>query len=324
MEGDLPCCSKDRGDAAMISYGTSQFVLASGDKKIAEELWPLIEWSIAYCNANLNGHGVVLSDTDEMEGRILTGDANLATSSLYYGGLINAARVAEMLNKKPGVEKDLLHKAKRLEAAIDNYFGTTIDGIETYRYFDGHQTFRHWICLPLVMGIQTRKEGTLNALFDKLWADNGILVEPGDNVFWDRGTLYAFRGAFKAGAGDRALNRLLSYSRSRLLGKRVPYAVEAYPEYGMRHLSAESALYCRIFTEGILGVEPLGQNRFKITPQIPNSWNELSLTSCKIMKMDLSFYIVNKNNNLHMKISDNDRVIWDGYIDIGESLEIDL
>jgi len=324
MEGDLPCCSKDRGDAAMISYGTSQFVLASGDKKIAEDLWPLIEWSIEYCNGNLNEHGVVISDTDEMEGRIPTGDANLATSSLYYGGLINAVKVARMLNKKPGVEKDLLHKAKRLEAAIDNYFGTTIDGIETYRYFDGHQTFRHWICLPLVMGIQTRKEGTLNALFDKLWADNGILVEPGDNVFWDRGTLYAFRGAFKAGAGDRALNRLLSYSRSRLLGKRVPYAVEAYPEYGMRHLSAESALYCRIFTEGILGVEPLGQNRFKITPQIPNSWNELSLTSCKIMKMDLSFYIVNKNNNLHMKISDNDRVIWDGYIDIGESLEIDL
>lgn len=324
MEGDLPCCSKDRGDAAMISYGTSQFVLASGDKKIAEELWPLIEWSIAYCNANLNGHGVVLSDTDEMEGRIPTGDANLATSSLYYGGLINAARVAEMLNKKPGVEKDLLHKAKRLEAAIDNYFGTTIDGIETYRYFDGHQTFRHWICLPLVMGIQTRKEGTLNALFDKLWADNGILVEPGDNVFWDRGTLYAFRGAFKAGAADRALNRLLSYSYSRLLGKRVPYAVEAYPEYGMRHLSAESALYCRIFTEGMLGVEPLGQNRFKITPQIPGSWNELSLTSCKILNRDLNFFIVKKNNNIHLTVSDKARIIWNGYIDIGKSLEIDL
>lgn len=324
MEGDLPCCSKDRGDAAMISYGTSQFVLASGDKKIAEDLWPLIGWNIEYCNRNLNEHGVVISDTDEMEGRIPTGDANLAASSLYYGGLINAARVAEMLDKSPDIINDLLSKAQKLEKAIDHYFGATIDGIMTYRYFEGHQIFRHWICLPLVMGIQTRKEGTLNALFDKLWADNGILVEPGDNVFWDRGTLYAFRGAFKAGAGDRALNRLLSYSRSRLLGRRVPYAVEAYPEYGMRHLSAESALYCRIFTEGILGVEPLGQNRFKITPQIPNSWNELSLTSCKILNRDLSFFIVNKNNNIHMTVSDNDRMVWDGYIHIGESFEIEL
>lgn len=322
MEGDLPCCSKDRGDAAMISYGTSQFVLASGDKKIAKDLWPLIEWSIEYCNDNLNEHGVVMSDTDEMEGRFPTGDANLATSSLYYGGLVNAARVAQMLDKSPDIINDLHRKAQKLEDAIENYFGATIEGIETYRYFEGHQTFRHWICLPLVMGIQTRKEGTLDALFDKLWADNGILVEPGDNVFWDRGTLYAFRGAFKAGAADRALDRLLSYSRSRLLGKRVPYAVEAYPEYGMRHLSAESALYCRIFTEGILGIEPLGQDRFKITPQIPDSWNELSLTSCKILNRDLDFFIVKKNNNIHLAVSDKDRIIWDGYINFGKSKTI--
>lgn len=322
MEGDLPCCSKDRGDAAMISYGTSQFVLASGDKKIAKDLWPLIEWSIEYCNDNLNEHGVVMSDTDEMEGRFPTGDANLATSSLYYGGLVNAARVAQMLDKSPDIINDLHRKAQKLEDAIENYFGATIEGIETYRYFEGHQTFRHWICLPLVMGIQTRKEGTLDALFDKLWADNGILVEPGDNVFWDRGTLYAFRGAFKAGAVDRALDRLLSYSRSRLLGKRVPYAVEAYPEYGMRHLSAESALYCRIFTEGILGIEPLGQDRFKITPQIPDSWNELSLTSCKILNRDLDFFIVKKNNNIHLAVSDKDRIIWDGYINFGKSKTI--
>lgn len=114
MEGDLPCCSKDRGDAAMISYGTSQFVLASGDRKIAEDLWPLIKWSIEYCNGNLNEHGVVISDTDEMEGRIPTGDANLATSSLYYGGLVNAARVAEMLDKSQDVINDLHRKAKKI------------------------------------------------------------------------------------------------------------------------------------------------------------------------------------------------------------------
>jgi hypothetical protein len=210
MEGDLPCCSKDRGDAAMIAYGTSQFVLALGDKAIAEELWPLIEWSLEYNHNKLNEHGVVLSDTDEMEGRIPTGDANLSTSSLYYGGLINATRVAEMLGKSRRMIRDYNRRASNLEKAIENHFGTTVDGIETYRYFDGHETFRHWICLPLVMGINTRKEGTLKALFEKLWTDNGILVDPNDNVLWDRGTLYAFRGAFIAGASDRALKKLLS------------------------------------------------------------------------------------------------------------------
>ena len=90
----------------------------------------------------------------------------------------------------------------------------------------------------------------------------------------------------------------------------------------MRHLSAESALYCRIFTEGILGIELLGQDRFKITPQIPVSWNELSLTSCKILNRDLDFFIVKKNNNIHLAVSDKDRIIWDGYINFGKSKTI--
>src|SRR5688572_4529639 len=33
----------DRGDAAMIAYGASRYALARGDRKAAEELWPLIE-----------------------------------------------------------------------------------------------------------------------------------------------------------------------------------------------------------------------------------------------------------------------------------------
>lgn len=324
MEGDLPCCSKDRGDAAMISYGTSQYVLAMGDIQVAEDLWPLIEWSIAYCNSKLNEHGVVESDTDEMEGRIPTGDANLSTSSLYYGGLIQAARIAEMLGKKPVVSKELQKKAEVLKKSIEKHFGSTIDGIETYRYYEGHTDFRHWICLPLVVDIHTRKEGTLEALFDVLWTDQGVLVQPGEEVFWDRGTLYAFRGAFKAGAADEAITRLLPYSRTRLLGSRVPYVVEAYPEHGMRHLSAESALYCRVFTEGLLGIEPTGLNTFTITPHIPSKWDEFSLASCRIMNRDLDFVISREGNDMKIQITDSDKIVWQGVVINGKSMEIKI
>ncbi len=324
MEGDLPCCSKDRGDAAMISYGTSQFVLAMGNIQVAEDLWPLIEWSIAYCNSKLNEHGVVMSDTDEMEGRIPTGDANLSTSSLYYGGLIQAARIAEMLGKKPVVSKDLKKKAEALKKSIEKHFGATINGIETYRYYDGHTAFRHWICLPLVVDIHTRKEGTLKALFEVLWTDQGVLVQPGEEVFWDRGTLYAFRGAFIAGAADKAISRLLPYSGTRLLGSRVPYVVEAYPEHGMRHLSAESALYCRVFTEGLLGIEPTGLNTFTITPQIPSHWDEFSLSSSRILNRDLDFIISREGNDMKIQITDTDKMVWQGVMKNGKSVEIKL
>jgi cellobiose phosphorylase len=57
------------------------------------------------------------------------------------------------------------------------------------------------------------------------------------------------------------------------LGEHVPYVVEAWPEGGQRHLSAESGLYCRIITEGLLGFRPTGFRSFTLTPQMPSAWN---------------------------------------------------
>jgi hypothetical protein len=282
MEGDLTCCGGDRGDAAMIAYGGSQFALYSGNKAIGEEMWPLIQWGLAFNKSKINSEGVVDSDTDEMEGRIPTGTANLSTSSLYYGALLHAADLGESLGKSGEEVARYRNEAKILGENIEAYFGATIEGLKTYKYFKEHDKLRHWICLPLVMGIYDRKEATLNALFGKLWTDNGVRVEYNPSLeepdlFWDRGTLYAFRGAFKAGAGDRAYQKLKAYSTTRLLGFHVPYVVEAWPEGDMAHLSAESALYCRIFTEGLLGINPKSLNSFEISPQLPSDWDGTKL-----------------------------------------------
>ncbi|MDR2982626.1 MAG: hypothetical protein LBV12_10320, partial [Puniceicoccales bacterium] len=70
---------------------------------------------------------------------------------------------------------------------------------------------------------------------------------------------------------------LTYYSNQRLLGEHVPYAVEAWPEGNQRHLSAESALYCRIFTEGLFGIRPTGLRSFDCTPRLPEGWPEMKL-----------------------------------------------
>src|SRR5207237_5068016 len=80
-----------------------------------------------------------------------------------------------------------------------------------------------------------------------------------------------------AGDTERAMERLSAYTRRRLLGEHVPYAVEAYPEGGQAHLSAESALYCRIFVEGMFGIRPTGLTSFTLTPRLPAGWNRMSL-----------------------------------------------
>jgi hypothetical protein len=93
----------DRGDAAMIAYGASRFALSQGDPVIAEELWPLIAWCLEYNRRHLNARGVVTSNSDELEGRFPSGEANLCTSSLYYDALISAVYLGKSMGKEPEI-----------------------------------------------------------------------------------------------------------------------------------------------------------------------------------------------------------------------------
>lgn len=329
MEGTLTCCGGDRGDAAMIAFGASQYALYSGNKLEATELWPLIEWSLDYCQRHQNEYGVINSDSDEMEGRIATGGANLATSSLYYGALNQSVLLARALGFHKDVVKKFEKRANKLRIDIEAYFGKEIDSLETYQYFKDHPYLRHWICLPLVVGIDDRKEGTLDALFTKLWTNNGVKVEHNPtleepDLFWDRGTLYAFRGAFKAGAANRGLEKLHEYSKTRLLGFHVPYVVEAWPEGNMAHLSAESALYCRIYTEGILGIVPTGFKSFEMTPYIPDDWEYFNLRKIKAFDSEFDILIQRDEQKLNIKIKQDDKIIYSDKIKNGETLSVQL
>ncbi|KAA6345374.1 hypothetical protein EZS27_007053 [termite gut metagenome] len=268
----------DRGDQAMIAYGATRFALALGDREKAKQIWPLIEWCLEYCKRKINKNGVVASDSDELENRFPSGDANLSTSSLYYDALLSAIHLGNDL----GINKKQLNEyrktAEEIHNQINTFFGASIQGFNTYRYYEGNDILRSWICLPLTVGIFERSIGTMDALFSPyLWTENGLLTQAGDKTFWDRSTLYGLRGAFSAGATEKVLPFLIDYSNRRLLGNHVPYAVEAWPEGNQRHLSAESALYCRVVTEGLFGFRPTGLNEFEIKPQLPESWNEMAL-----------------------------------------------
>ncbi len=267
--------AKDRGDMAMIAYGASRYALAAGNADSARVLWPLIEWSLEYLRRQVNENGVVHSDSDELEGRFPAGKANLNTSALYYDALRSAVLLAKQLQVPA---RDYAQRADVLRKNIDRYFGATVEGFDTYRYYEENKVLRAWIATPLTTGLFDRKEGTIAALFSpRLWTEDGLASQSGDRTFWDRSTLYALRGVFAAGETARAMEKLEYYSRRRLLGEHVPYPVEAYPEGNQRHLSAESGLYCRIFTEGMFGMRPTGFNSFDCTPRLPEGWSHMAL-----------------------------------------------
>lgn len=270
--------AKDRGDMAMIAYGAGRFALAYGNIDSARVLWPLIEWCLEYLKRKLTADGVVYSDSDELENRFPAGKANLNTSSLYYDALISAAYLGKLLDKPVAQIKSYEKEARQLRGNIEKYFGATIEGFATYRYYKANDTLRAWITTPLTVDIFERKAGTIAALFSpRLWTEDGLASLAGNKTFWDRSTLYGLRGVLAAGETEKALPFLTYYSRRRLLGEHVPYPVEAYPEGNQRHLSAESGLYCRIYTEGLFGIRPTGFNSFNCTPRLPAAWNNMAL-----------------------------------------------
>ena len=316
----------DRGDAAMIAYGASRYALERANKSEAEQLWPLIEWCLEYCHRKLNAAGVVCSDSDELEGRFPSGDANLCTSSLYYDALISASYLCKELGKTQKIRSTYLQQAKDLRKAIEKHFGKDLYGFHTYQYYEGNDLLRSWICIPLTVGILDRSEGTLNALFsDYLWHDDGLLTQQGDDTYWDRSTLYALRGAYIAGQPDKATDYLHYYSNRRLLGEHVPYPIEAYPEGSQRHLSAESGLYCRIITEGLFGIRPNGFKQFELKPQLPSDWNEMKMSHIRAFDDDFCIYIERKNDHkINVTITQASGKTIKRTLDNGESIQIKL
>jgi hypothetical protein len=313
----------DRGDAAMIAYGASRFALSQGDSKMAEELWPLIQWCLEFNKRKINSKGVVESDSDELEGRFPSGKANLCTSSLYYDALISSGYLAQALGKDRNLIADYKAQAEALRKNMDNYFGATVMGYNTYQYYEGNDQLRAWICIPLTVNIFDRKEGTINALFSpELWTNDGLASQAGDKTFWDRSTLYALRGVLAAGDTKRGVQYLQYYSNRRLLGEHVPYAVEAFPEGNQRHLSAESALYCRVFTEGLFGIRPTGLNRFTITPQLPTEWNFMKLKNVHGFKQAFDLSVTREGSKIRLTVKSGASVVFNKVIQNGSTQTI--
>lgn len=315
----------DRGDAAMIAYGASRYALERGSKEEAEQLWPLVEWCLEYCHRKVNTDGVVASDSDELEGRFPAGDANLCTSSLYYDALNSAVYLGKELKKKGKLLKQYASQAKSLKANIEKYFGAEVEGFQTYQYYKGNDVLRSWICIPLTVNIFDRKEETVRALFSpRLWTENGLLTQAGSETFWDRSTLYALRGVYACGETEKATEYLKFYSGQRLLGEHVPYAIEAWPEGNQRHLSAESGLYCRIITEGLFGIRPIGFKSFVLTPRLPAEWNQMSLHKIQAFGSSFDVEIQRAGEKLQVTVLNQGKVCVKKTIKEGDSLMVKL
>lgn len=287
----------DRGDQAMMAHGVARAVMSLGDAAFADEMKPFILWCLEFGRRKTGADGVVFSDCDELEGRLPAGKANLCTSSLQYDALM---RTADLTG-----DAKLRDEARNLEASIERYFGAQVEGFETYRYYEGNDRLRSWIAIPLCFGIDRRVKGTADAIFsDRLWDGVGLKSVSGESGYWDRSTLYAFRGLTFCGMANAVLPRVEAYSRERLLGRHVPYPVEAQPEGDGRHLAAESALFARVFIEGFFGIVPTGLHSFTVKPNLPKVWERAALRNIKAYGAEFDLELIRHNGKIIVRMTE--------------------
>ena len=108
------------------------------------------------------------------------------------------------------------------------------------------------------------------------------------------------------------------------MGEHVPYAVEAYPEGNQRHLSAESALYCRVITEGLWGIRPEGFNTFSFSPKLPDNWNSMALRNIKAFNHKFDIKVKREKNKLLVKVFNENEIFLTKKIENGEIIKIEL
>ena len=194
---------------------------------------------------------------------------------------------------------------KSITATIERYFGTQVEGFETYRYYEGNDRLRSWIAIPLCFGIDRRVKGTADAIFsDRLWDGVGLKSVSGESGYWDRSTLYAFRGLAFCGMANAVLPRVEAYSRERLLGRHVPYPVEAQPEGDGRHLAAESALFARVFIEGFFGIVPTGLHSFTVKPNLPTVWEWAALRNVRAYGAEFDLEVTRSNGRICVRMTE--------------------
>lgn len=286
----------DRGDSSMFLYGLCRYLLTTGDREKTVEFLSAIERAAEYVKSQITDEGVVKSDSDELENRFESGKANLSTAVITYDAFLSLKYLYKELGETEKAES-YRALAEKIENGIEKYFGANVEGFETYRYCEEEPHLRSWICLPLTVGIDKRKDGTVKALLsDKLSKDSGILTKSGTKTYWDRSALYGMRGLFYVGESERALNMLTAYTKERMLGCHPPYPVEAFPEGNSAQLSAESALYLRIFTEGILGYRPTGFDSFQIKPNLPKVWKNFQIQGMELCGKTVDITVENGEN----------------------------
>jgi hypothetical protein len=236
-----------------------------------------------------------------------------------------AALLAQSLGKSAEFA-DYSSFGNALSATIESYFGVTVEGYATYRYFEGCTVLRGWICLPLTMGIMQRKTATLNALFSsRLWIEDAaqqridLAIQSGGDGGWPREFYYALRAIFAAGDAERGVEKTLKAVQYHVLSSEGPYIYEDHSG-----LAAPNVLFERVIPEGLFGLAPVNLTTFACTPRMPAAWPRMKLAAVYLAGHKVDITIERSGQDLRCIAQEGQKTILDQTAPAGTAFILDF
>ena len=108
------------------------------------------------------------------------------------------------------------------------------------------------------------------------------------------------------------------------MGEHVPYPIESGPSGVGAQLAGESALYCRVITEGMFGIRPTGLKSFDLTPRLPQKWNAMLIRNVKGFGDTFDILVTRVHNGLEVQIKNDSKSFCKKIINEGAVLSINL
>jgi hypothetical protein len=83
-------------------------------------------------------------------------------------------------------------------------------------------------------------------------------------------------------------------------------------------------LYCRIYIEGLLGIEPISFSKIKISPSLPANWEFLKLDNLHLFGNTYNISVLKENEKLRLIVKTDSNVIYNQLIVQNEEIIISL
>ncbi len=83
-------------------------------------------------------------------------------------------------------------------------------------------------------------------------------------------------------------------------------------------------MYCRIITEGLFGIRPVGLKSFVLKPNLPENWDKMSLKKIRAFGNNFDLNIYRSGKKIKIDVIIDNKIVLEKLVNEGKEILVDL